>query len=90
MGGESASVNTLLPGYRPPTRNCSQRSLLCFRHHLFDIKSNSFICSPSWMQEFIFLPSIRFVLKALNETVKYLTAFLNHVTQNSILKFFEW
>ena len=41
-------------------------------------------------QVFIFLSSTRFISKALNETVKYLTAFLNHATENSILKFSQW
>lgn len=40
------------------------------------------------IQVFIFFSSLRFTLKSLDETVKYLTAFLNHITQNSILKFF--
>lgn len=43
-----------------------------------------------YTQVFVFLSSTRFILKALNETVKYLTAFLNHATENSILKFSQW
>lgn len=39
---------------------------------------------------FVLLSSTRFILKALNETVKYLTAFINHATENSILKFSQW
>jgi hypothetical protein len=31
---------------------------------------------------------IRFILKALNEVVEYLTAFFNHKIQNSVLKFY--
>lgn len=39
---------------------------------------------------FIFFFSLGFILRARDETVKYLTAYLNHITRNSILKFFEW
>lgn len=90
VGGGSRSKKTLLAGYQFPTSNCS----MCNIPVSETVHSVSlFVALHGYTmhtQVFIFLSSIRFILKALNEVVKYLTAFFNHTTENSILKFFEW